>query len=59
MSNKLNNIQIRMTDQQVKTILKAGKILEDETGQRISRSEAIRRLSYERGKEIIKNNKTD
>ncbi len=59
MSNKLNNIQIRMTDQQVKTILKAGKILEDETGQRISRSEAIRRLSYERAKEIIKNNKTD
>ena len=56
--NKLFNIQIRMTDQQIKTILKAGKILEDETGQNISRSEAIRRMAFERAKEIIKNDKS-
>lgn len=55
--NKLNNIQIRMTDQQIKIILKAGKILEDETGQTVSRSEAIRRMAFERAKEIINQNK--
>ena len=55
--NKLNNIQIRMTDQQINTIMKAGKILENETGESESRSKAIRRMAFERAKQVLKEEK--
>ena len=51
---KLNNIQIRISEQQERTIMDAAKVLENQTGESISRSEAIRRMSYERAKQILK-----
>jgi hypothetical protein len=32
----------------------AARVLENQTGESISRSEAIRRMSYERAKQILK-----
>ena len=37
----------------------AARVLENQTGESISRSEAIRRMSYERAKQILKKGKQD
>jgi len=56
---KLNNIQIRITAQQERIIMDAAKVLENQIGETISRSEAIRRFSYERAKQILKENQVE
>tara|TARA_R110002167_G_scaffold163441_1_gene360339 strand:- start:955 stop:1131 length:177 start_codon:yes stop_codon:yes gene_type:complete len=57
MKNK--NFQITMNEQQIATIMKAGKIIGDKEGRELSRSEAIRLLSYQKAVEIIKEEKRE
>ena len=48
-----------MTGQQEATIMKASIILGNQTGETISRSEAIRRMSYQMALRILKENKEE
>jgi len=52
MKNK--SIQILITEQQEKIILKAIRVLEDTAGETLSRSEGTKRLAFEKAKEILK-----
>ena len=55
MKNK--NFQITMNQQVIDTVMKAAKILDDQNGTNLSRSEAIRIMSYQRAKQIIEEEK--
>ena len=57
MKNK--SIQILVTDQQEKIILKAIRILENRAGETLSRSEGAKRLTFEKAKEFLKEEKEE
>jgi len=57
MNTKTKVIQVLVTDQQEKIILKSIQILSNESGELLSRSEGTKRLAFERAKQILREHK--